>query len=52
MRDWDHLAKAEDMIIRIRKFTYWGTWLAQLVEYAILDLKVVSLSPTLGVELT
>jgi len=30
----------------------WGTWLAQLVESATLDLGVVSSSPTKGVEIT
>jgi len=29
-----------------------GTWLAQSVDHATLDLKVMSLSPTLGVEPT
>ena len=29
-----------------------GTWLAQLVGHATLDLGVVSLSPTMGVEIT
>ena len=29
-----------------------GAWLAQLVEHATLDLGVVSMSPTLGVEIT
>jgi len=29
-----------------------GTWLAQWVECMTLDLRVVSLSPTLGVEIT
>ena len=29
-----------------------GTWLAITVEHMILDLRVVSLSPTLGVEIT
>ena len=29
-----------------------GTWLAQLVEHTILDLGVMSLSSTLGVEIT
>lgn len=29
-----------------------GTWLAQSVEHVTLDLGVVSLSPTLGVEMT
>ena len=30
----------------------WGAWLAQLVERATLHLRVVSSSPTLGVEIT
>ena len=30
----------------------WGAWLAQSVEHAILDLRVVSLGPTLGVGIT
>ena len=30
----------------------WGAWLAQLVEHATLDLRVVSSSPTLGMEPT
>ena len=29
-----------------------GTWLAQSGEHAILDLRVLSSSPTLGVEIT
>jgi len=29
-----------------------GAWLAQLVEHATLVLRVVSLGPTLGVEMT
>jgi len=29
-----------------------GAWLAQSEEHAILDLRVMSLSPTLGVEIT
>ena len=29
-----------------------GTWLAQLVECVTLDLRVVSSSPTLGIEIT
>ena len=29
-----------------------GAWLVPLVEHATLDLRVVSLSPTLGVEIT
>ena len=29
-----------------------GTWLAQYIEHATLDLRVVNLSPTLGVEIT
>ena len=26
----------------------WGTWLAQLVEHVTVDLRIMSLSPTLG----
>ena len=29
-----------------------GAWLVQLVEHATLDLRVVGLSPTVGVEIT
>ena len=29
-----------------------GTWLAQSVEYVILDLRIMNLSPTLDVEFT
>ena len=35
-----------------RKGINWGIWLAQSVEHATLDLRVVSLSPTLGMEIT
>ena len=30
---------------------HWGTWLAQSIEHETLDLRVVSLSPVLGVEI-
>lgn len=30
----------------------WGIWLAHLVEHATLELRVVSWSPTLGIEIT
>lgn len=30
---------------------FWGTWLAQSVEHAALDLEVMSSSPMLGIEL-
>ena len=30
----------------------WGGWLAQSVEHVTLDVGVISLSPTLGVEFT
>ena len=36
----------------IKKLSHTGTWLAQLVERATLDLGVVSLGPMLGVEIT
>ena len=31
---------------------YWGSWLPQLVDHEALDLVVVSLSTTMGVEVT
>ena len=34
------------------KIHMWDTWLAHSVEHVILDLRVVSSSPALGVELT
>lgn len=34
---------------KLTDFT-WGTWLAQLEEDETLDLRVVSLSPTLGID--
>ena len=40
------------VFIKIYLYFRRGTWLAQLGEYVTLDLWVVSLSPTLGVELT
>ena len=36
----------------VLKTFYWGAWLAQLVERVTLQLRVVSLSPTLGIEIT
>ena len=36
----------------IRSDIYWDTWLAQLVEDVTFDLRIVSSSPTLGVEIT
>lgn len=30
----------------------WGAWLAQLMERAIFDLRVIGSSPTVGVEIT
>jgi len=30
----------------------WGAWLAQLVEHATLDLRVVNSSPMLSIEIT
>ena len=35
--------------IKIKRH-FWGAWLAQSVEHATLDLRIVSLSPMLGVE--
>ena len=36
----------------LKLYMFRGAWLAQSVEYGTLDLGVVSLSPTLGVEVT
>ena len=36
----------------IKKIIWWGTWLAQSEEHMSLDLRVVSSSPMLGVEIT
>lgn len=33
-------------------FSLWDSWLARLVEHPTVDLKVVSSSPTLSVEIT
>ena len=38
--------------IPFKKHSNMGAWLAQLVEHVTLDLRVVSSSPTLGLELT
>lgn len=39
-------------IFYLKYFNLWGAWPAQLVEYVTLDLGVVSLSFTLGLDLT
>ena len=39
-------------MFHLLKKKFRGAWLAQLVEYATLDLGVMSLSPMLGVETT
>ena len=36
----------------LRKPNFWGAWLAQAEEHRTLDLRVVNLSPMLGVEIT
>ena len=33
-----------------KKTAIWGAWLAQSVEHAILDFRVVRLRPTMGIE--
>ena len=38
--------------IAVKKRAKWDTWLAQSVEHATLDLGAVSLSLTLGIEIT
>ena len=35
-----------------KNYSYWGTWLAQSIEHANLDLGVMISSPTLRVEIT
>ena len=40
------------LFLPIKKEDFKGTWLAQLIERVTLDLRVVGLSPTLGVEIT
>ena len=42
---------------KLRRFlievaVFWGTWLPQSVEHGTVDLRVVSLSPMLDVEIT
>ena len=39
-------------VVYFKVYKCQGAWLAQLVEHVTLDLGVVSLSPTLGVEIT
>ena len=39
-------------VVWLKNLHLWGTWLAQSVEYATLDLRVVGLSPTLRVKIT
>lgn len=40
-------------LVRVDFLKFWKSiWVAQLVEHAILDLKVMTSSPTLGVEPT
>ena len=37
---------------KIYKTWHWGTWLARPAKHTTFDLGVVSLSPTLGIEIT
>ena len=39
-------------LTQIKKYDCWGAWPAQFVEHLTLDLGVMSLNPTLGVETT
>lgn len=50
----NRIVKAEEGVRSFskKKMLKSGTWLAQLVEYVILDLRVVSLSPMSGGEMT
>ena len=36
----------------LKENSSWGAWLAQVEEHGTLDLRVVSLSSTLGIEIT
>lgn len=36
----------------LRDMSAWGAWLVQLTVHVTLDLRVMSLSPTLGIEIT
>ena len=39
-------------IFKIQSNQSWVVWLAQLVEYAILDLRLMNSSPTLDIEIS
>ena len=40
------------ILSQLKSVLIWGVWLAHLVEHVTVDLRVVSLSPMLGVEIT
>ena len=46
------ITHCQDIFHYLKAPTIWGTWLAQLEDRATLDLRVMSLSPMLGVEIT
>ena len=46
------LPREKLIALTLRHKPDWGAWLAQLEEHTPLDLRVVSSSPTLGVEIT
>ena len=48
----DNIFKILGYIVYITKTNFRGSWLAQSEEHATLDLGVMGLSPTLGVEIT
>lgn len=47
-----HGTKSEYLLSLILKSKWWGAWLASLLEYVTLDLRVFSLSPMSVLELT
>lgn len=49
---WKYRSGGKESSQEMKKWENWGTWLAQSVDCATLDLGVVSLCPMLGVELT
>lgn len=44
--------KMSPMVARIKRSLSWGTWLPPSIEHGTLGLRVMSSSPTLGVEST
>ena len=45
-------AKISQRIHKMKGCKVWGAWLAHSLEHATLDLRILTLGPTLGIELT